>query len=307
MWLSAERGRSPSTITRLPPRPPHLRRPGCATQGRAARRGDGGGPRRLRRARCASRDLAPASVARDAGARARRCTGSSPTRGGRPPIPAPTSSCPGCPRGAAQGAQRGGGRPAARRAGRATARSCSATGPCSRCSTAPACGCRSSSGCRIGDIDLDAALLRAFGKGSKERIVPIGVPRRPGPGARGSGPEGRPAMAPAQWRRRGDAEAVFLNARGGRLVPAGRLGRAAPLRRARSAWRAGSARTCSATPAPPTCSTTGPTSGPCRSCSATRRSAPRRCTRSCPPSGCGRCTASAHPRARARAVAWPDA
>jgi integrase/recombinase XerD len=71
-------------------------------------------------------------------------------------------------------------------------------------------------GLSLGDLDLDAALLRAFGKGSKERIVPIGVPA-----VRALvswlGPGGRPELAPAQWRRRGDAEAVFLNARGGRL------------------------------------------------------------------------------------------
>jgi integrase/recombinase XerD len=30
-------------------------------------------------------------------------------------------------------------------------------------------------------------------------------------------PDGRGALAPARWARRGDAEAVFLNARGGRL------------------------------------------------------------------------------------------
>ena len=71
-------------------------------------------------------------------------------------------------------------------------------------------------GLSLGDVDLDAALLRAFGKGSKERIVPIGVPA-----VRALvgwlGPGGRPELEPAQWRRRGDAEAVFLNARGGRL------------------------------------------------------------------------------------------
>jgi integrase/recombinase XerD len=71
-------------------------------------------------------------------------------------------------------------------------------------------------GLSIADVDLDAALLRAFGKGSKERIVPIGVPAVRALVA-WLGPEGRPLMAPAQWRRRGDAEAVFLNARGGRL------------------------------------------------------------------------------------------
>jgi site-specific recombinase XerD len=71
-------------------------------------------------------------------------------------------------------------------------------------------------GLSLGDLDLDAALIRAFGKGSKERIVPVG-----GPAVRALvawlGPGGRPELAPAQWRRRGDAEAVFLNVRGGRL------------------------------------------------------------------------------------------
>jgi len=71
-------------------------------------------------------------------------------------------------------------------------------------------------GLSLGDVDLDAALLRAFGKGSKERIVPIGTPAIRALVA-WLGPEGRPVMAPAQWRRRGDAEAVFLNTRGGRL------------------------------------------------------------------------------------------
>jgi integrase/recombinase XerD len=71
-------------------------------------------------------------------------------------------------------------------------------------------------GLSLGDIDLDAALLRAFGKGSKERIVPIGVPAVRALSA-WFGPGGRPELVPAQWRRRGDAEAVFLNLRGGRL------------------------------------------------------------------------------------------
>ena len=37
-------------------------------------------------------------------------------------------------------------------------------------------------------------------------------------------PGGRGAMAPRRWRRRGDAEAVFLNARGGRLTRQGAYG-----------------------------------------------------------------------------------
>ena len=75
-------------------------------------------------------------------------------------------------------------------------------------------------GLSLGDIDLDAALLRAFGKGSKERIVPVGAHATRALVA-WLGPDGRPRMAPEQWRRRGDAEAVFLNVRGGRLTRQG--------------------------------------------------------------------------------------
>lgn len=75
-------------------------------------------------------------------------------------------------------------------------------------------------GLSLGDLDLDGALLRAFGKGSKERIVPIG-----GHATRALaawlGEAGRPLLAPGQWRRRGDAEAVFLGKRGGRLTRQG--------------------------------------------------------------------------------------
>ena len=86
-------------------------------------------------------------------------------------------------------------------------------------------------GLSLGDLELDDGLLRVFGKGAKERLVPVGPlrPRGPGPlaGARRPGRHGRPA----RWGRRGDAEAVFLNARGGRLSPPGGLGHRAPLRR----------------------------------------------------------------------------
>ncbi|MEX2292269.1 MAG: site-specific tyrosine recombinase [Acidimicrobiales bacterium] len=75
-------------------------------------------------------------------------------------------------------------------------------------------------GLSLGDVDLDAGLLRAFGKGSKERIVPVG-----GHATRALvawlGEGGRPALVPARWRRRGDAEAVFLGQRGGRLTRQG--------------------------------------------------------------------------------------
>lgn len=71
-------------------------------------------------------------------------------------------------------------------------------------------------GLSMGDLDLDDALLRAFGKGAKERIVPVGNHALRALVA-WLAPGGRPEVVPAQWARRGDAEAVFLNARGGRL------------------------------------------------------------------------------------------
>ena len=74
-------------------------------------------------------------------------------------------------------------------------------------------------GLSLTDVDLDAALLRAFGKGSKERIVPLG--RQAIRALAEWFDAGRPALEPERWGRRGDAEAVFLNARGGRLTRAG--------------------------------------------------------------------------------------
>jgi integrase/recombinase XerD len=71
-------------------------------------------------------------------------------------------------------------------------------------------------GLSIGDIDFDDSLVRLFGKGSKERIVPYGNSAREALEAWFS-PSGRAHMVPPRWKRRGDAEAVFLNQRGGRL------------------------------------------------------------------------------------------
>jgi integrase/recombinase XerD len=65
------------------------------------------------------------------------------------------------------------------------------------------------------DVDLGSRLLRVLGKGNKERIVPIG--RFAHQALHAWLREGRPAMEPARWARRGDAEAVYLNQRGGRL------------------------------------------------------------------------------------------
>jgi integrase/recombinase XerD len=78
-------------------------------------------------------------------------------------------------------------------------------------------------GLSLGDVDLDGALLRAFGKGSKERIVPLGRMARTAL-ASWLDPGGRGAFEPERWARRGDAEAVFLNARGARLSRQGAWG-----------------------------------------------------------------------------------
>jgi integrase/recombinase XerD len=78
-------------------------------------------------------------------------------------------------------------------------------------------------GLSLTDVSLDEGLLRAFGKGSKERVVPIGRLAGQALGAWLSR-SGRGAMSPERWARRGDAEAVFLNARGGRLSRQGAWG-----------------------------------------------------------------------------------
>ena len=71
-------------------------------------------------------------------------------------------------------------------------------------------------GLSIGDIDFEHRMVRLYGKGSKERLVPFG--RAAGIALDGwFDPSGRAAMVPLQWKRRDDAEAVFLNQRGGRL------------------------------------------------------------------------------------------
>jgi integrase/recombinase XerD len=69
----------------------------------------------------------------------------------------------------------------------------------------------------------DLPLVRVLGKGRKERVVPLGTPARAALADWLSG-AGRPLVEPARWHRRDDAEAVFLNARGGRLSRAGAFG-----------------------------------------------------------------------------------
>lgn len=71
-------------------------------------------------------------------------------------------------------------------------------------------------GLSMGDINFDDSLVRLFGKGSKERIVPFGSSAASAIDDWFS-PSGRARLVPDRWKRRDDAEAVFLNQRGGRL------------------------------------------------------------------------------------------
>ena len=66
------------------------------------------------------------------------------------------------------------------------------------------------------DVQNDDGLLRVFGKGSKERMVPLGRVARSALDNWLS-PGGRPLVVPVRWASRSDSEAVFLNTRGGRL------------------------------------------------------------------------------------------
>ena len=73
------------------------------------------------------------------------------------------------------------------------------------------------SGLDIGDLDTARRTVRVVGKGSKERVVPVGIP------ALRSVQEwldrGRPAVISAQQAGSRSAQALFLGARGGRIDP----------------------------------------------------------------------------------------
>ncbi len=79
-----------------------------------------------------------------------------------------------------------------------------------------ACGLRASEaiGLELGDVDLDTGILRARGKGSKERLVPIGSTASRAVVAYLG--RGRPKLAGDRMEA-----ALFLNHRGGRLTRQG--------------------------------------------------------------------------------------
>ncbi|MEX0666040.1 MAG: site-specific tyrosine recombinase XerD [Acidimicrobiia bacterium] len=69
------------------------------------------------------------------------------------------------------------------------------------------------------DLDLEDGLVRVFGKGGKERVVPIGRPARTALADYLT--RGRPELARSGRAALGAQDAVFLNARGGRLTRQG--------------------------------------------------------------------------------------
>jgi integrase/recombinase XerD len=83
-------------------------------------------------------------------------------------------------------------------------------------------------GLNLGDVSGalelgELPLIRLYGKGNKERVVPLGRLAREALADWLSG-QGRSLMVPKKWARRSDGDAVFLNARGGRLSRVGVFG-----------------------------------------------------------------------------------
>ena len=71
-------------------------------------------------------------------------------------------------------------------------------------------------GLSLGDVGWETGLVRVLGKGGKERMTPLG--RQAAVALeRWLDQGGRPSLAPVRWARRDDAQALFLNSRGGRL------------------------------------------------------------------------------------------
>lgn len=70
-------------------------------------------------------------------------------------------------------------------------------------------------GLSLTDFDRENRLVRVFGKGAKERVVPFGRVAEAAIETWLS--SGRMHLTPIRWARRSDEEAVFLNTRGARL------------------------------------------------------------------------------------------
>jgi integrase/recombinase XerD len=71
-------------------------------------------------------------------------------------------------------------------------------------------------GLSLGDLDLERGVLKAFGKGSKERLVPFG--RHAGAALQAwLAPSGRPTILAERAPARSDADALFLSSRSRRM------------------------------------------------------------------------------------------
>ncbi len=220
-WLTVERGRAELTVARLPARPGRLRGARWRRRGKTAADADHGATSRTTWPRCARAATSPASIAR----------AQSVLRGLHQflvdedrAVDDPTAEVDGTKlpsrlpkalseeeieRLLAHG-------PVAATPGHG------ATGRCSSSSTAPAPGSARRSASTWPTWPAGEGLIRLYGKGSKERLVPLGAMCRQALDA-WLGDLGRGALEPVRWRRRDDSEAVFLNLRGGRLTPPGRL------------------------------------------------------------------------------------
>ena len=250
-------------LRRVPEVARRRRRPGVA---RARRRSPG------RSSRCA------------------RSTGSARGKDPRRPTRARRSARPACPRASRRRSTRRRSTALLGAVDGRRAASRNATARCSRCSTRPGSASAKRSVSTSTTSISTTALLRVLGKGDKERVVPIGRTARAAARARTS------ATADSQLAR----GPLATCGRHRRRVPERPRRRASPARRAgRScsgagarvgARRASCRRTSCATRAPRTCSTTAPTCASSRSCSATRASRPRRCTRRSRRTGSGRST-----------------
>ena len=148
------------------------------------------------------------------------------------------------------------------------------------------CGLRAEEvvGLDLGDVEFESETVRATGKGSKTRVVPIGEPAQRA--VRRYLESSRRALGP-----NADEQALFVSRRGRRLSPSDvrrRLEKSVP----RLPWPAGSRRTPCATRSPPTCSRAGRTCARFRSCSGTRASPRPRSTPASNRRGCVRSTQS---------------
>ncbi len=81
-----------------------------------------------------------------------------------------------------------------------------------------ATGARISEACdlNLSDLDMSSRVVRLFGKGSKERVVPFGRIAEEHLRAY-LAPGGRGMLVPESWAKSGDRDAVFLTNRGRRL------------------------------------------------------------------------------------------